>query len=108
MTRKATARIIVAVLLGFILGVAVGRRAAHEAARGRDLTLKAYVDNFEGYKKELAGQNVPMVAAVIMGVLAVVLCLGVYELLVLGVDRALAALDRRRDVAAQPGTPPPW
>ena len=99
---------VVAVLIGLAFGYAIGRSTGADAARGRDLTLKEYVADFEHHKKELIASGVPMVAAVIIGMMMVVAFFGVYELLVYGTTKLLAKLDRRRDLEAQPGTPPPW
>jgi hypothetical protein len=108
-TRKFVARIIVALLLGIAMGYAVGTSLAGDAARGRALTMKDYVDNFESYKSKLIGTGSPLWATIITVVLMVIVALAVYELLVWAVDRLLAALDRRRVSASdQPGTPPPW
>ena len=70
--------------------------------------MKEYVDDFEKHKKDLAESGTPLAAAIVAGVAMITLALGLYELLVLAVDKVLAALDRRRDVGMQPGTPPPW
>lgn len=108
-TRKIVARVIVAVLLGVATGYAAGVSLASDAARGRALTMKEYVDNFDAYKNNLMGKGSSMWAMLVAGVLMVVAALAVYELLVWIVDKILAALDRRRvSDADQPGTPPPW
>ena len=65
-TRTIVARVIVAVLLGIATGYAVGTSLASDAARGRALTIKEYVANFDEYKKHLLGNDSPMWAAVIM------------------------------------------
>jgi hypothetical protein len=108
-TRKIVARVIVAVLLGIATGYAVGTSLANDAARGKALTMKEYVANFEKYRNNLLGNESPIWAAVVAGVFIVVAAFAVYELLVWVVDKVLAALDRRRVSAThQPGTPPPW
>ncbi len=66
-TRKIVARVLVAVLLGIATGYAVGTSLASDAARGRALTIKEYVANFDEYKKHLLGNDSPMWAAVIAG-----------------------------------------
>ncbi len=81
---------------------------ASDAARGNSLTLKQYVADFENHKKELIKSDLPMPFSVVLGTLLIMLVFGFYELLVFGVDRLLGALDRRRSLADQPGTPPPW
>ncbi len=91
---------IVAVLLGIVTGYAVGTSLEKDAAQGRELTLKAYIAEFESHKKDLTDSDMPMAVAVLTGVLMVVVFLGVYELLVLGVDKTLGLLDRRRDLSA--------
>jgi hypothetical protein len=108
MARKIVARVIVAVLLGILTGYAVGKSLAKDAAEGRALTLKEYIAEFESHKKQLQDSDMPLSLAIFSGVLMVVVLFGVYEVLVLGVDKLLALVDRRRDVATQPGTPPPW
>jgi hypothetical protein len=108
MARKIVARVIVAVLLGVLTGWAVGKSLAKDAADGRELTLKEYIAEFESHKEELTKSAMPMSLAIFSGVLMVVVLFGVYEGLVLGMDKLLALLDRRRHVASQPGTPPPW
>lgn len=108
MARKIVARVIVAVLLGILTGYAVGKSLAKDAAEGRALTLKEYIAEFESHKKDLQDSDMPMSLAIFSGVLMIVVLFGVYEMLVLAVDKLLAVVDRRRDVATQPGTPPPW
>lgn len=95
MARKIVARLIVAVLLGIVTGYAVGKSLASDAAKGRDLTLKEYVADFENHKKELVTSDTPMAMSIVVGVLLVVVFFGVYELLVFIVDKALASVDRR-------------
>ncbi len=108
MTRKIVARVIVAVLLGIVTGYAVGKSLEKDAAQGRELTLKAYIAEFEGHKKELTDSETPMALAIFSGVLVVVVFFGVYELLVFAVDKFLQLVDRRSSVATQPGSPPGW
>ena len=86
---------IVAVLLGIVAGYGVGQSMASDAARGRALTMKEYVANFDEYKNKLMGSGSPLWAAIIAGVFMVVAAFAVYELLVWVVDKLLAALDRR-------------
>jgi hypothetical protein len=108
-TRKIVARVMVAVLLGIAAGYGIGQSLANDAARGRAITMKEYVANFDEYKNHLIGNGSPMWAAIIAGVFMVIAALGVYEVLVWGVDKLLAVVDRRRVRATdQPGTPPPW
>ena len=108
MARKIVARVIVAVSLGIVVGYGVGKSLAGNAARGRELTLKEYVADFESHKKDLTKGEMPMAASILVGVAMVVVALGLYELLALAVDKLLGAMDRRRNVGTQPGAPPPW
>jgi hypothetical protein len=98
-TRKIVARVIVAVVLGIATGYAVGTSLANDAARGKALTMKEYVANFDEYKNHLTGNGSPMWAAIVAGVLMVVVALAVYELLVWVVDKLLAVMDRGRGSA---------
>jgi hypothetical protein len=96
--RRIFARAIVAVLLGLATGYAVGISAAADAERGRNLTMKEYVADFEHHKEKLIGSELPMAGAILGGLIMIVVVIGLYELLVAGVDRLLAALDRKKDV----------
>ena len=98
MARKLIARLIVVILLGLATGYAVGKSVAKDAARGHELTLKQYIADFESHKEDLVSSDMPMWLAIISGVLMIVVFFGVYELLVLGADRVLQFLDRRRDL----------
>lgn len=69
MARMIVARVVVAVLIGLAFGYAIGRSTAADAARGRELTVKEYIADFESHKKELIGSGVPMAAAVIIGMM---------------------------------------
>ena len=108
MTRRIIARLIAALVLGLVVGYAVGKNMARDVARGKTLTMKEYIADFDNHRKELVKSDLPMGFAVFIGALLVMLVFGLYELLVIGVDRVLGVLDRRRGVAVQPGTPPPW
>src|SRR5207249_12175170 len=107
-TCRIVARVIVAVLLGIVTGYGGGQSMASDVARGRALTMKEYVANFDEYRNKLMGNGSPLWAAVVAGVFMVLAAVAVYELLVWVVDKVLAALDRRRVRTDQPGTPPPW
>jgi len=96
MARKIIARVIVAVLLGILTGYAVGKSLAKDAADGRELTLKEYIAEFESHKKELTDSEMSMGLAIFSGVVMIVALFGVYELLVLAVDKVLQLMDRRR------------
>ena len=108
MMRMVVARLIVAILLGLAVGYAVGKNTEADVARGNALTMKTYIADFDHYKQQLVASRVPMAAALVVGALMVVVMFGLYELLVFGMDRLLAIVDRRRNLAPQPSTPPPW
>ena len=110
MNRNLLARVIVAIVVGLVGGYAIGKSMEKDAERWRTLTVKEYVAEFEAEKAEYAtAAKSPLAVMVLVGTLMVVVFFGIYELLVLGVDRLLRALDRRRSAAyEQPGTPPPW
>ena len=107
-TRKIVARVLVALVFGIAMGYTIGKSVEGDAARGRALTLKEYVADFEHYRNHLIGNGSPIWAMIIAGVVIMVLVFAFYELLVLVVDKVLAAMDRRMNAADQPGTPPPW
>ena len=98
MPRMLVARLIVMVLFGIATGYAVGRSLASDAAKGRELTMKQYIADFDSHKKDLIGSEMPIAVAVVVGVLMVVVFFGVYELLVLGVDKVLHLVDRPRNI----------
>jgi vacuolar-type H+-ATPase subunit I/STV1 len=108
MMRMVVARLLVAMLLGIVVGYAVGKSTEADAERGNALTMKEYIADFDHHKQELISSRLPMAAAIIVGTLMVVAMFGLYEVLAWGMDRLLAMIDRRRNVAVQPGTPPPW
>jgi len=70
--------------------------------------MKEYIANFEDHKEELISSRMPMGLALVSGVIMIVLVFGLYELLVLGVDKTLAAMDRRKAPDATSSAPPPW
>ena len=96
LARRIVARLIVAVLLGLGLGYYFGVTVGRDAARGRALTLKEYIANFDSHKKALIKSEVPMWGALLTMVILMLSFIAVYELVVWAVDRALGALDRRR------------
>jgi len=102
------ARVIVAAVLGALLGYAIGVSTQNDAARGKALTMKAYVADFDRYKAKLETSDMPMPVALISGVIVVAGLFGVYELLALGLSKALAALTRGSTDAPIGGPPPPW
>jgi len=107
-TRKIVARAIVALLFGLVIGYAIGKSVEGDAARGRALTMKEYVADFESYRNHLIGNENPVWTMIIAGVILMVLVFAAYELLVWLVDKLLNTIDRRINRADQPGTPPPW
>jgi len=102
------ARVIVAVVLGALLGYAIGISTEHDVARGKGLTMKEYVADFDHYKAKLETSGMPMAVALISGVIMVAGLFGVYELLALGLGKALAAVTRGSTDAPIGGPPPPW
>jgi Na+/H+-dicarboxylate symporter len=94
--RDIVARLIVAILSGIAVGYFFGTSVASDAARGRTLTLKEYIADFENHRRTLLRNDLPMWAALLTMVVLMLAFFGVYELLVVAVDRALRALDRRR------------
>ena len=104
------ARVVVALLLGALLGYVIGNSIESDAERGKTLTLKQYVADFETYKENLVSSEVPMAATVVVGMIIIALLFGVYELLAFGVATALHAVAPRRSPGEPPAglPPPPW
>ena len=102
------ARVIVAVLLGALLGYAIGTSTKSDAERGKALTMKEYVADFDRHKAKLESSEMPMAVALISGVIMVAGVLGVYELLAFGLGKALAVVTRGSSDAPVGGPPPPW
>jgi len=104
------ARVVVALLLGALFGYAVGNSLNNDAERGKTLTLKQYVADFESHKEKLVSSDAPMVVAVVMGMIMVALLFAVYEVLAFGVAKGLHAVAPRRSPGEPPGglPPPPW
>ncbi len=94
-TRRIVARAIVALLFGIAIGYGIGKSVEGDAARGRALTMKQYVADFDSYRNHLIGNENPVWAMIIAGVIIMVLVFAIYELLVWLVDKVLRAMDRR-------------
>jgi hypothetical protein len=97
-TRRIVARAIVAVPLGIVVGYAMGKTLAHDAAQAKTLTMNEYIADFDNHRKDLLKGDMPMGAAILIGTLMIVVALAGYELLVLGVDKVLGVVDRRREL----------
>lgn len=108
MPRMLVARFVVALVIGLAVGIAVGKSVERDAAQGKNLTMKEYIENFDNHKEELTSGEMPMAYAVVVGALVVIATLGLYELLVFAMDKFLGLFRRHREVRVQPGTPPPW
>ena len=108
MPRTFLARIVVTVVIGLVVGVLVGKSVQHDYEVGKNLTMKEYIADFEKYKNDLMKNDVPMVYDIVGGMVLVLLVIGLYELLVFGVDKLIGLVDKRREATVQPGAPPPW
>jgi hypothetical protein len=85
----------VVVLAGLAIGYFMGLDTAHDSARGKALTMKQYIDDFDHYKAHLESAAIPMIASLLFGVLMTTITFGVYELLGAGLAKGISALDRR-------------
>jgi len=108
MSRMVLARILVTLVIGLLIGVAVSKSLKADATRGRSLTMKEYIEEFDSHKEKLTAGEMPLGASIFVVTLMVMVALGLYELLVFGVDKLLGLLGRRREVSVQSGTTPPW
>jgi len=108
MSRMVLARLLVTLVIGLLIGVAVAKSLEADATRGRSLTMKEYIEEFDSHKEKLTAGEMPLGASIFVVTLMVMVALGLYELLVFGVDRLLGVFGRRPEVSAQLGTPPPW
>ena len=106
MPRTFLARIVVTLVIGLVVGVLIGKSVQHDYEVGKTLTMKEYIADFEKYKNDLMKNNVPMVYDIVGAIVLVLLVIGLYELMVFGVDKLFGLLDRRRHVTAHPGAPP--
>ncbi len=86
------AKVVVALLLGVLLGYAIGNSLKRDAERGRALTMKQYVADFDRHKAKLETSEMPMALSLLSGVIMVATLFGVYELLAFGLGKALAAV----------------
>ncbi|HEV2671525.1 MAG TPA: hypothetical protein VGU74_10550 [Gemmatimonadales bacterium] len=108
MPRTFLARIVVTLVIGLVVGVLVGKSVQHDYEVGKNLTMKQYIADFDKYKHDLMKNDVPVVYDVVGGIVLVLLVIGLYELLVLGVDKLFGVFGRHRDVTVHPGPPAPW
>lgn len=68
--------------------------------------MKEYIEEFDSHKEKLTAGEMPLGASIFVVTLMVMAALGLYELLVFGVDKLLGLLGRR-EVRVQSGTTPP-
>lgn len=108
MSRMVLARLLVALVIGLLIGVAVAKSLEADATRGRSLTMKEYIEEFDSHKQKLTEGEMALGASIFVVTLMVMVALGLYELLVFGVDKLLGRFGRRREVRVQSGTTPPW
>ncbi len=83
------AKALITLVLGFLLGYAMGVSIRAEAARGRALTEKEYLADFDKYKEHLVGGDAPVPVYVIVGVFFVVVGAVVYEGLAYGLAKVI-------------------
>ncbi|HJS44014.1 MAG TPA: hypothetical protein VJ755_11125 [Gemmatimonadales bacterium] len=95
MSRMLLARFLVTLVIGLLIGVAVAKSLEADAAKGRSLTMKEYIEEFDSHKEELTQGEMPLGASIFVVTLMVMVILGVYEMLVFGVERLLGVLGRR-------------
>ena len=95
---------IVILLCGLAMGYAMGRSLAHDAARGRTLTIKQYIADFEHHREDLVSSDIPMPGALAIGVAMALAAFGAYEVLALGLATFITFVDRR--TATPPATGP--
>lgn len=102
------AKMFIALAVALVVGYAVGVSTAQDAERGRSLTLKAYIADFERHKANLESSDMPMAAAVVAGVIMVVGTFGLYELLAFGLVKGYHAVRGRASgsLAAPGGSRP--
>src|SRR5512147_3190928 len=85
----------IALVAGLALGYAVGVSLAHDTQQGRALTMKTYIADFAHHKAELESSQVPMVGALLAGVVIVLATFLSYEVLAIGLAKVIVAIDRR-------------
>lgn len=102
------AKILIAIILGVLLGYGMAASTKADAQRAKDLTMKQYVADFDSYKAKLGGNEMPMGIAAIVGVLMVAAMFGVYEALGFGLGKVLAWVTRGSTKQPPGGPPPPW
>src|SRR5213596_3761839 len=86
------AKSVVTLLIGALFGYAIAGNVARDAARGRALTKDAYVADFERFKAKLETSEVPTPVAIVSGVVMALGAFGIYELLALGLAKAIGAV----------------
>ena len=91
----------IALVAGLALGYAVGVSLAHDSEKGRALTMKVYIADFERHKADLESSQVPTWVALLAGVCITFATFLGYELLAFGLTKAIVAVDRR--TSGEPG-----
>lgn len=97
-----SAKVIILLSAGVLVGYAIGVSLASDAAKGRTVTMKAYIADFETYKAKLASSEIPMPAAIVAGVVMILGTFGAYELLAFGLAKGFAAVGRRLSGSTYP------
>lgn len=108
MSRMVLARLLVTLVIGLLIGVAVAKSLEADATKGRSLTMKEYIEEFDSHKQKLTQGEMALGASIFVVTLMVMVALGLYELLVFGMDKLLGVFGRRREMRVQSGTTPPW
>lgn len=58
-----SAKVVILFSVGVLVGHAIGRSLASDAAQGRSLTMKEYIADFDAHKAKLTSSEIPMPAA---------------------------------------------
>ena len=98
--QHVTGRVLAATILGAALGYAVDVSLLRDAERGRQLTMDAYLADFQQHKADLENSGGPMGLYVVVCVVMALGLFGVYEGLGFALGKGFSVLVRSRTGAA--------
>ena len=105
-SERLIGRLLAASLIGGALGYAFGASVAHDAERGRTITMKQYVDDFDRYRSKLETSSVPIWGAVLTCIVMALGLFGAYEGLGFLLTKTLSALSRGDATGFESGPAP--
>ncbi len=97
---QVTARLILVLVIGVVAGIVMYRSSQADLERSQSITREEYAQGFEAYRARLAEDQLPLWGSVATFVVVMLVVIGAYELLAVGIGRLLAAIVPGREPIA--------